>query len=145
MNCLKMDITAELKKDLIKDEGFRQFPYMCKSEKLTIGIGRNIDDVGISENEANFLLENDIKRSIKDAESIFNLNEMNQVRKEVIVNMIFNLGKTRFLTFKKTIQAIKDQDYMKAGSEMMDSKWFKQVGSRSSRLVQEMKSGERGN
>jgi len=136
-----MKITTELKNALIKDEGYRQFPYMCTAEKLTIGIGRNLDDVGVTEDEAMYLLENDIEKSIEDAEDIFNLNELSQVRQEVIINMIFNLGKTRFLKFSKTIQAIKDKDFNKAGSEMMDSKWYRQVGSRASRLIQEMKRG----
>ncbi len=139
-----MKITTNLKNDIIKDEGFRQFPYLCTAEKMTIGIGRNLDDVGITEKEALYLLENDIEKSIKEAKEIFScFDNHNQVRKEVIINMIFNLGKTRFLGFRKAIQAIKDNDYMLAGSEMMDSKWYNQVGSRAARLVQEMKSGDK--
>jgi len=139
-----MKATTSLKNDIIKDEGYRQFPYLCTSEKMTIAIGRNLDDVGLSEDEAVYLLENDLKRCIREANDIFSsFDSHNQTRKEVIINMLFNLGKTRFLGFVNTIQAFKDKDYMLTGSEMMDSKWYRKGGSRVARLVQEMKSGDK--
>lgn len=55
----------QLKKELIRDEGFRSKPYKCTAGKLTIGVGRNIEDNGITEDEAMYLLENDIASCIK--------------------------------------------------------------------------------
>jgi lysozyme len=134
-----------LKKMLLIDEGLRLKPYRDTVGKLTIGIGRNLDDVGISKDEALYLLENDIQRAIKEATQIFGTYRwlsLDKVRQAVILDMLFNLGKTRFLTFKKFIQAVKEKDFEKAAEEMLDSKWAKQVGRRAKRLAYMMKTGK---
>ncbi len=124
----------KIKQLLITNEGLRLRPYRDTVGKLTIGIGRNLDDVGITEDEAMYLLENDIKRAIQDLQSIFvNFNDYEPHVQAVLVDMIFNLGKPRFLTFKKFIRAIKDGDLQTAAKEMMDSKWARQVKNRAER------------
>jgi GH24 family phage-related lysozyme (muramidase) len=55
--------------------------------------------------------------------------------------MLFNLGKPKFLTFKKFILAVKDKDWEEASLQMESSKWYKQVGNRAKRLVKEMEEG----
>jgi hypothetical protein len=60
-----------LQKQLIRHEALRLKPYRCSADKLTIGIGRNLDDVGITEEEAYFLLGNDISRVITHGSLIF--------------------------------------------------------------------------
>jgi lysozyme len=111
--------------DLIIDEGMVLKPYRCSSGKLTIGVGRNIEDVGISEDEARYLLRNDIRNCIAD------LNSMNIYRTDlslnrwcVLVNMRFNLGPNRFRQFKKMLSAIYLKDFEKAADEMVNSKWY---------------------
>jgi len=134
-----------VKKMLITDEGLRLKPYRDTVGKLTIGVGRNLDDVGISKEEALYLLENDIQRAIREASEIFGSTvwlSLDEVRQAVIIDMLFNLGKPRFLTFKKFIQAVKEKDFKKASYEMLNSKWAKQVGKRAERLAYMMGTGE---
>ena len=135
-------MNIELIEALKKDEGLRLFPYKCTAGKLTIGIGRNLEDVGITEDEAVVLLLNDIKKATIDSERIVkNFYNLDQVRQNVIINMIFNLGLTRFSKFKDTLKAIENFNFEKASIEMKDSYWYSQVGSRAVRLCEEMKTG----
>ena len=128
-------------KELTRDEGMRKKPYHCTADKLTIGIGRNLDDVGISEEEAQFLLKNDIKRAVEDAKKFVWYDDLSPARKRVIINMLFNIGLGRFKQFKKTIQYISVGDYSSAAVEMLDSRWANQVGVRAKRLSKMMKEG----
>jgi len=131
---------------LVRHEGLRLYPYRCTKGKLTIGVGRNIEDNGINREEALFMLENDIERSRKELEN--NLpwfSKLNEVRQDVLINMCFNMGITALLEFKKTIEYIEAGDFDSASVEMLDSKWAREdVGeSRSSELSQQMKTGVR--
>jgi lysozyme len=111
---------------LEKQEGYRRHPYYCKNNVLTIGIGRNLETNGISYTEAIFLLKNDISRSESDLKKIFpNFNNLPYHIKEVLVNMRFQLGPSRFRSFKKMIDAVNAWDFEKMKTEMMDSKWAK--------------------
>lgn len=127
-----MDL-ERLEKALEKHEGKRQYPYRCSADKLTIGIGRNLEDIGITTTEAYFLLGNDIKRAVADLRVVLGskmFDDLSEVRQEALVNMMFNLGRTRFEKFTKMIKAIKNDSHYKASREMLDSKWAKQVGQR---------------
>jgi len=129
-----------IKEFLIKHEGLRLKPYTCPAGKLTIGVGRNIEDNGISEDEAMILLENDIKRCEAELVDIF--TEFYTYPENVqiaLIDMIFNLGKTRFLQFKKMIQAIKERDFLKASKEARNSRWCGQVGNRCDDVVEMMR------
>ena len=122
-------------------EGFRSFPYRDTVGKLTIGIGRNLDDVGITMSEAFFMLEHDIRKAIKYLENFAWYLALDEVRQRVIVDMVFNLGANGFSKFKRTIQALKDQDYDKASEQMLKSLWARQVGTRAVRLAEMMRTG----
>lgn len=130
-----------LEKEIINDEGLKLKPYQCTAGKLTIGIGRNLDEVGISEAEAVFLLRNDISRVRKELSSLGWYRTLDERRKEVIVNMCFNLGLSRLNGFYKMIACIEQGDYSGAANEMLDSKWSEQVGERAVRLANIMRSG----
>jgi len=125
-------------------EGLELKPYKCTSDKLTIGIGRNIEDIGITEDEARYLLQNDVDRILKEVEHWTFLEKLNDVRQAVILDMVFNMGVSRFNanTWVKTFAAIQDEDWEKVANEMLDSKWAKQVGQRAIRLSQMMRKGE---
>jgi len=133
-----------VKRMLILDEGLRLKPYIDTVGKITIGVGRNLDDVGISEDEALYLLENDIKRAKEEAVEIFGSvwYNLSEIRRAVIIDMLFNLGKPRFLTFKKFIQAVKNSDFKTASKEMLNSKWAKQVKGRAERLAYTMRTNK---
>ena len=120
------------------DEGLVLQPYKCSANKTTIGYGRNLEDCGINEDEANFLLINDYDRAELDAVSFIGPEvfvTLSEERKAVLVCMAFNLGLTRLNKFVKFKSAIKKNDFDEASKQMIDSKWSRQVGARSHRLA----------
>ena len=133
-----MDINLT-SKVLKVDEGLSLKPYFCTSDKLSIGFGRNIEDMGITEEEAEFLLNNDIKRTTNEVIDNFPwFGGLSDVRQCVVVSMVFNLGLPKFKEFKNTIAAIEQNNFVEAAREMLDSTWAKQVGQRADRLANAM-------
>lgn len=124
-------------------EGFRSKPYRCTAGKLTIGYGRNIEDVGISKAEARILLSNDIFKAQRDCERIFPLwNYYPDSKRWALVDMRFNLGPGRFRGFRRMIAAVKNEDWKLAAKEAKDSRWYGQVGRRSKYIVELLGDGE---
>lgn len=120
-------------------------PYKCTSNKLTIGVGRNLDDNGISKDEAMYMLNNDIHRCIKELESALPFfHNLPTARQDVLISMVFNMGLTRLLGFKKMLKALEDRDYKEASKQMLDSKWKKQVGNRATELAYIMEHNQEG-
>ncbi len=133
-----MNITEQL----IKHEGLRLDMYVDSVGKNTIGVGRNIDDRGISTDEAMYLLNNDIKLIMEQVQYFRWFENLSEIRKNVVIDMVFNLGITRFKGFTKTIAHIAAGDYGSASTEMLNSKWAKQVGIRAITLSKMMKYDE---
>ena len=136
--------SVELLKRMLKlDEGMELKPYLDTADppKLTIGIGRNLDDVGISEQEALMLLDSDITHLLVNQHMQEILVGHDQVRQSVILNMAFNMGVAGLLGFRKFLAAFAIKDYVTATLEMLDSRWAEQVGDRAIRLAFMMKSG----
>ena len=128
---------------LVHHEGLRLKPYRCSAGKLTIGVGRNLDDVGLTEEEALLLLGNDISRVITELDqNIPAFSSLDEIRKRVLVDMGFNLGISRLLKFRRMLAALEAGDWSQAAVEMMDSRWARQVGSRAERLKLMMETGE---
>ena len=128
---------------LIRHEGLRLKPYLDTKKKLTIGVGRNLDDVGITRDEAWALLNNDIARVRREVKRAFPwFSKVNPVRKDVVLNMVFNLGLQRFRGFRKAIAAIKAKDWDEAARQMLDSRWAGQVGRRARELAAMMRRGK---
>ena len=116
---------------LIAHEGIELKPYLCPAGRLTIGVGRNIQDLGITREEAIYLLRNDLARVESELYGRFTwFAFLSSNRKNALIDMCFNLGITRFLTFKRMIEAFKEGNYSKAANEMLNSKWADQVGDR---------------
>lgn len=131
-------ITSQLE----KHEGLQLKIYFCTKGKSTIGIGRNLDDRGISEDEARYMLNNDIVDMNNKLSSCLPFYDaLDDARQEVLINMAFNLGVHGLLKFKKTLQFIEDGEYEKASVEMLDSKWSTEVHNRANELSQIMKGG----
>ena len=131
---------AALVEQLLADEGLRLKPYKDTVGKLTIGVGRNLDDRGISEVEAKYLLVNDIK--IAEADLTRHAPwwwQMDEKRQKALVNMCFNLGWPRLSKFEKMLEALKDKDYDTAAAEALDSTWATQVGDRAKRIAKVFK------
>ena len=126
---------VHLIEELKRDEGVVLTLYKCSAGKNTIGVGRNVDDRGITEDESDYLLGNDIDLCVDELEDNFTwYKNLSDARQRVLVNMCFNLGLTRLLGFKKFLAALEAEDWDRAAEEMLDSKWAVQVGPRSTRL-----------
>lgn len=128
---------SKLLADLRRDEGLRLTPYKDTVGVLTIGYGRNLDYVGISEAEADVMLENDLRRTITDCDRLFPWwRDMPEPAKRALANMCFNLGAGRLSSFKVMLAALKRGDYSGAATAALDSKWAKQVGQRANRVAE---------
>ena len=134
----------DIEKMLIRHEGLRLKPYRCTSGKLTIGVGRNLDDVGITEGEARKMLRDDITRcTIKLMhDPLWGFSDYNAARQNVLVNMCFQLGKSGLDKFKKLRAAMNDGDWDRAAEEMLSSKWARQTPNRANELAKIMRTGE---
>jgi|SRR3990167_1005917 len=133
-----------LKEALLRDEGIRLTVYNDTRGIATIGVGRNLVDRGITEEEAIWLLENDIldceEKLIKHLEWT---GELDPPRREVLLNMIFNMGIGGLIKFQKMLAALKERKYALAAKEMLNSLWARQVGNRAKRLAVQMETGVR--
>jgi len=131
-----------LRSQLERHEGLRLKPYFCTSDKLTIGYGRNLEDVGISREEAAMLLTTDIERVERDLLMVDEYVDLDRIRQTVIANMAFNLGFNGLMQFKRMWRHLARHDYPGAAKEMLDSKWAQQVGNRAIELSKIMRTGE---
>lgn len=122
--------------DLMADEGFRSKVYKCPADKWTIGYGRNVEDVGITEEEAEHLLYNDIARVEAELDRNFPwwVKCPGSVHRGLI-NMAYNLGISRLSGFKRMIACLQAGDYKGASVAALDSKWADQVGERAIRIA----------
>lgn len=128
---------------LVRHEGMRLKPYLDSEGIMTIGVGRNLEDKGISEHEAMHLLSNDIQDAYMEAfDKVPGFPAMSGVRKRVMVNMVFNLGMPRLSGFRRMFVALKLGDFENAAREMLDSKWASQVGNRALELAEQMRTGK---
>jgi len=135
-------MTETLEQQLIRHEGLKLKPYRCTAGKLTIGVGRNIEDVGISESEAICLLINDIDRCRHEViSSLPWAKNLPYKMQDVLINMCFNMGMLRLLGFKKFLNALNERNYTRAAEEMLDSLWAEQVGNRAIELSEIIKKG----
>jgi len=122
-------------------EGFRSTPYRCPGGSWTIGWGHNIDSGGckISKQVAEIILEEDIHRAALEYIS-FGWN-LNPVRKNVVINMIFWHGLAGFMKFEKMLHAIEYGQWDKAADEMMDSLSGRNYPTRMQELADLMRDG----
>lgn len=142
-----MDVQV-LAKQLEIDEARRRFPYLdccgrqwqqctCKTKgKLTIGIGRNLDDVGLFDDEINYLLQGDIKRASAELDRQLPWwQHATEAVQQVLANMSFNMGIARLLGFRNTLADIQAGRYKEAAGRMKQSLWRQQTGPRADRII----------
>jgi lysozyme len=152
---------TKLIQQLTLHEGLRFRPYKCTAGKLTIGIGRNLDDKpilaseqqklfgkvltqqqltetlnrGITKEQAELILSWDVLDAVADAKALLpNFAKLSEQRQFVIIDMAFNMGRRGLGTFRNTLRMINEGDYTQAAANMLKSKWAKQVKSRAIRL-----------
>ena len=123
-------------------EGQRVKPYMDTVGKITIGVGRNLSDKGLTADEVALLLDHDLDEALADCATFPWFEALDAVRQRVLVDMRFNLGPTRFRAFKRMLRALSEQNYEWAATAMRESAWYRQVKARGARLVRMMRTGE---
>ena len=136
---------SNLVKMLKRHEGVRSKVYKCSAGYETIGVGRNISEsgLGLSDDEIDYLLANDIKRVREElTDSYFWFPAMNEARQDALVDISFNLGQTRLRGFVKAIEAMSREQFDIAADEFMDSKWATQVGNRAIQVTEMIRTGE---
>ena len=135
---------SKLSDQLRIHEGVRKHVYLCSAGYETIAVGRNIAEsgIGLSDDEIDYLLENDIKRCKQELISLSWFSDLDPVRQDAIVNLCFNLGLTRLMGFQNAMGAMAVGDYEKAADEFLDSRWAKQVGQRSLDVAHMIRTGE---
>jgi lysozyme len=136
----------QLLRQLQRDEGFKDHAYQDHLGYWTIGFGRLIDERKgghITLEEGLFLLNNDIDNKTEELlKRLPWVNDLDDARKGVLVNMAFQIGVDGLLKFKNTLELIKNGKYKEASDAMLDSLWAKQTPNRASRLSAQMKTGE---
>jgi lysozyme len=140
-----------LKDDLRHAEGFRDRPYLDTVGVWTIGYGHAMPAITREEvatlrwtrEHAAEVLEQDMAAAIHDAGTYPWWRTLDPVRQAAIVELLFNLGRTKFNGFAKMISALQNRQYQKAARELLDSKWRIQVGpKRSARLALAIERGD---
>lgn len=122
---------------ILRNEGIRLHPYRCPGGYLTIGVGRNLDALGITKAEALYLLANDIQRVNRELdEGLSWWRELSEVRQAVLIDLCFNLGFNGLLGFVRMLMALQRGVWHQAAAEIGHSDYYSQVGDRAGRLIQ---------
>jgi len=149
---------------LIAHEGLKLQVYQDTLGIDTIGIGRNLEDRGITKEELDDLdipsIDHVYEYGITEADAVYLANNdvqivedelvrahpcvdrLDSVRQLILMDMAFNMGVPRLCKFVKMWNAIHEEDYPTAAKEMLDSRWANQVKSRSTKLANAMHNGE---
>ena len=134
---------TSLRDQLIRDEGLRLMPYTDTTGHITIGVGRNLSDAGISNSEAMAMLENDVARTVSRLlDACPWVAQLDAPRHAVLVGMAFNLGVVGLLQFRQFLACVQAGNWELAAHEMLSSKWAEQVGARAHRLAQQIETGQ---
>ena len=116
-----------LKEMIVKHEGYEPRVYKCPNGFDTIGYGFAIKDLFMDKELADFILDKKIREILAKIEANNDWDkwfwDKSQIAKEVLINMIYQIGFSGVRKFKKTIQYIKEDKYLLASEEMLDSKW----------------------
>ena len=137
-----------LKRQIKEHEGVRKKAYKDSLGNWTIGVGHliklpdehNLLQVSLADVHVDELFLIDLNQAIDDARKFIDADDVPEEVFEVVVNMAFNLGLTKLNKFENLKEALLEGDYNKAADEMIDSEWYHQVGNRSKRLVDMMRS-----
>lgn len=124
-------------------EGLRLKPYRCTAGYLSIGYGRNLDSVGISELEAESMLQQDISAASRWLLEVLPWSfGLDAPRHAALLDLRFNLGPGGLLGFRKFLAAAARADWPRAAQELRESLWYGQVGVRAPRIVGMIETGE---
>lgn len=131
---------------LLRDEGKVNYAYQDHLGYWTIGVGRLIDQRkggGLSDEEVNYLLNNDIKRVEDELDKRLPWSKLlNDARRGVLISMAFQMGVAGLMGFRTTLSLVERGEYDAAAQQMLKSKWATQTPQRAQRLARQMRSGE---
>ena len=122
-------------------EGFRAKVYKCTAGKLTIGYGLNVEDKGLTEAQAEYLLRDHLAELRGNLGALPWFQTLDDVRQAVVIDMAYNLGIGGLLKFQKMISWVRVGNFKLAAGEMRNSRWYNQVGQRAKRLTYMMQTG----
>ena len=121
----------EVKEMLIRHEGTMCTLYQCTEDKWTIGVGRNLTDRGITEEEAMYLLDNDIKRVMNQLDEYWTVWRSFEKRGQMVcLDMCFQMGIKGFMGFRRTRALMEMGMWLEASEELLDSKYAIQTANR---------------
>lgn len=123
-------------------EGVRKFAYMDTVGKITVGVGRNLSDKGLSDDEILYLLNNDIDECVADLATFPWFAKLDAIRQRVMVDFRFNVGAAGLRKFHGLLRALERGNYADAAKHLYGSLWYRQVKTRGERLVQMMRTGQ---
>ena len=137
---------SKLTEMLRRHEGVETHAYKCTSGKITVGVGRNIDPsggLGLSDDEIEYLLENDIARCAKELGNEFPwFSGLDEVRRDAMIDLCFNMGITSLRNFKMANAAMAKDDWQEAANQYLDSKYARDVGRRAVEIAEMIRTGE---
>ena len=130
----------EMKKELEMDEGYKKAPYRDTVGKITIGVGRNLTDNGLSDSEIDFMLENDIENCYKQLQQKYPwFLSLPEPQQRVMINLCFNMGLNRLAQFGTFLGFMSRREFAQAAADLETTAWYEQVGERGPRMVERLK------
>ena len=113
-------------------EGFRRYAYECSEGKLTIGYGTMIErgGHGVPEHIAELLLIDYTEQLTKRLDELEWFRDLDQARREAVIEMAYQMGYEGVLGFKRMIAAIEAENWGRAQAEALDSRWAEQTPAR---------------
>jgi len=135
-----MDVDERIQAWIKQCEGLKLEAYVDTRGHLTVGWGRNLEN-GISQDEAEFMFQNDLARCVKELEQYAWYQIQPQHIKNALINMNFNLGITKLTEFTHMISALINKDYTTASYAALNSNWAKEVGQRAKDIALMIRQG----
>lgn len=142
-----------LRDQLKKHEGVKRFVYDDATGKNitegsfvrgipTIAVGRNLVDRGLSDDEIDYCLDNDIADHLAEASKLPFFSKLDTVRKNAVVELVFNLGLPKLKKFVNFLDFMQQERWAHAAGELENSLWFRQVRDRGPVIVKMIRTGE---
>ena len=131
-----------------KHEGYRNKVYLDTLNKRTVGVGHLCvedfweDDKEYEESFLMEILEKDLSEAIKGTNDLMadhGCTDIDEQAEEILIEMVFQLGKTGVSKFKNMWKALAELNYVGASYEMLDSRWAKQTPNRAKAMAKTMK------
>ena len=126
------ELDFDLLKERLKDfEGLVLKSYKCSQGFTSVGIGRNLETTGITEEEAMYLLDNDLQRVIDNLDKHWEVwRTFPKAAQYVCIDVVFNMGINTWMSFRKTRAYMEMGEWEEASGELLQSRYAKQVGRR---------------